>query len=726
MKIPLRVLIIEDSEDDKELLLRELSQAGYDPQYLCVATRKALNIALDEQNWDIILSDYTMPDFDGLSALHIVKERGLDIPFIMVSGTIGEDVAVNAMRTGAHDYLMKDNLKRLVPAVERELKEAEIRRQRKLTEGELRESEERFRTLADTTATAIFVYSGERFVYVNPASERLTGYKSEELLAKRFWDIVHPDHRELIRERGLARQESEPVIPRYEFRILRKDGAERWVDFTAGKIEWHGTGAAIGSAFDITERKKAEERVKKSEASLRAIFENTLQSFLIIDRDYTIRAFNKTAGDRAKMVFGKEMKVGDSFFRFTSEAERTDFIDNFQKALSGKKILLEREILDSNGKGHWFEVTYSPVHDAEGSENAVFFTVTDIQERKTAELDLFKAEEKFSTIFRLGPDVMTLTSVKEKVITDVNESAVTMTGYGRDELIGNATTGEKIWSDPEARKRFIQNLVEHGSVYNFETRFRAKSGREWQGLISGEMIEIGKEKYVLSVIHDITDIKEAEGLLRQTMNRLIEAEEQLRKEASQQLHDKVGQNLTALIINLSFFRNQLSEDSRKKIEKRLADSLSLLEDTVDRIRDIMTDLRPSILDDYGLYAALSSSAKKLTERTGIPVNLSGKDMEQRLPQEIEYALYRMAQEALHNVIKHAEAGRVTIELKELTEQVRLTITDNGKGFDPEQMAKQKAGKGFGLISISERMKALGGRFEIRSAPGKGTTVVLEI
>ena len=137
MKIPIRVLIIEDSEDDKELMLLELRREGYNPDSLCVDTSEALIRALKDHTWDIILSDYSMPDFDGLSALQIVKESGIDIPFIIISGTIGEDLAVMAMKSGAHDYMMKGSLKRLVPAVDRELKEAEERRKRKQSEEEL-------------------------------------------------------------------------------------------------------------------------------------------------------------------------------------------------------------------------------------------------------------------------------------------------------------------------------------------------------------------------------------------------------------------------------------------------------------------------------------------------------------------------------------------------------------------------------------------------------------
>ena len=139
---------------------------------------------------------------------------------------------------------------------------------RKLTEETLRENEERFRTLTETTSTAIFVYANDRFVYVNNASQQLTGYSADELLSRRFWDVVHPEYKELIKERGFARQRGESIPSRYEFKIVRKDGTERWIDFTSGKIQWQGKAAAIASAFDITERKQAEEEKRKLESQL--------------------------------------------------------------------------------------------------------------------------------------------------------------------------------------------------------------------------------------------------------------------------------------------------------------------------------------------------------------------------------------------------------------------------------------------------------------------------
>ncbi|MCR4347453.1 MAG: diguanylate cyclase [Sulfuricaulis sp.] len=138
---PLHVLIVEDSETDTELLLRELRRAGYDPVCERVETADAMSAALDGQDWDIVISDFTMPRFNGMEALRLVQQLKPDIPFIIVSGTIGEDRAVAAMKAGAHDYIMKGNLARLVPAIERELKEAAVRH-------EYRRAQERIQHLA--------------------------------------------------------------------------------------------------------------------------------------------------------------------------------------------------------------------------------------------------------------------------------------------------------------------------------------------------------------------------------------------------------------------------------------------------------------------------------------------------------------------------------------------------------------------------------------------------
>ncbi len=179
---PLRVLFVEDSEDDMLLLFEELRRGGYEVEYQRVDTEAHLSEALDQGAWDIVISDYSMPGFSGLRALQLLKSRAIDLPFIIVSGNIGEDTAVKAMKAGAHDYLIKGKLARLVPAVERELREAAGRREHRLAEVALKNSEELFRQLAGNIPEVFWIADAalKQLKYVSPAFATVWGRSPEK------------------------------------------------------------------------------------------------------------------------------------------------------------------------------------------------------------------------------------------------------------------------------------------------------------------------------------------------------------------------------------------------------------------------------------------------------------------------------------------------------------------------------------------------------------------
>lgn len=208
MSKPLRVLIVEDSEDDALLLLMELQRSGYEPDVERVETREAMKEALGRREWDIVISDYVMPRFSGFDALNVLEESGLDLPFIIVSGNIGEDIAVQAMKAGAHDYILKGNLARLVPAIERELRDAEVRRARKRVE------EERLRLSAavESAADGVVITDSRGVIqYVNPTFEKITGYTRDEAAGRDLHIIdsgkqdesFYRDLRETLRRDGV-------------------------------------------------------------------------------------------------------------------------------------------------------------------------------------------------------------------------------------------------------------------------------------------------------------------------------------------------------------------------------------------------------------------------------------------------------------------------------------------------------------------------------------------
>jgi two-component system, cell cycle sensor histidine kinase and response regulator CckA len=178
MTKPLRILIVEDSEEDALLLLMELRRNGYETDFARVETREAMKEALQRRECDVVISDYVMPKFSGLEALATLKESGLDLPFVIVSGNIGEDIAVEAMKAGAHDYILKGNLKRLVPAIERELRDAETRRARRRVE----EERTRLATAVEAAIDAVVITDPHGTIrYVNPAFEKITGHSREEV-----------------------------------------------------------------------------------------------------------------------------------------------------------------------------------------------------------------------------------------------------------------------------------------------------------------------------------------------------------------------------------------------------------------------------------------------------------------------------------------------------------------------------------------------------------------
>ena len=221
---------------------------------------------------------------------------------------------------------------------------------------------------------------------------------------------------------------------------------------------------------------------------------------------------------------------------------------------------------------------------------------------------------------------------------------------------------------------------------------------------------------IIESMRDITEHVQAQEALEQYAERLralsarlAEVAEAERQRLARELHDQVGQNLTALGINLNIVRTQMSEETPASVRSRLDDSLSLVEQTTERIRGVMADLRPPVLDDYGLVAALHWYTERFTERTSIAIAVEGEEPLPRLAVHIENALFRIAQEALTNVAKHAQATQVTVTVAAEDGTLRLAVADDGIGFDLAHLTEPDGGRGWGLLTMSERAEAVGGR-----------------
>ena len=299
MNKPVKVLIVEDSEDDAKLALRALRGGGFEPTYRRVQTAAELETALAEEHWDAVISDFSMPGFNGMDALRIFRATGLDIPFILVSGTIGEGAAVDAMKAGSSDYVMKKSLARLAPALERELKETQARAGHRRAQEALTDSEQRFRQMAENIRDVFFLrdVDDNRMLYISPAYEEIWGRSCESVYAnpESWTEVIHPDDRASTYEKyknGMSAGKYE-----FEYRIVRPDGSIRWIETRgfpvrddAGKIV-----RVAGVVEDITERTQAVQELRESRQRLDGIVTSAMDAIVTVDEEQRIVLSNPAA-----------------------------------------------------------------------------------------------------------------------------------------------------------------------------------------------------------------------------------------------------------------------------------------------------------------------------------------------------------------------------------------------------------------------------------------------
>ena len=222
------------------------------------------------------------------------------------------------------------------------------------------------------------------------------------------------------------------------------------------------------------------------------------------------------------------------------------------------------------------------------------------------------------------------------------------------------------------------------------------------------------------------EIKQSREQLRSLAFRLQEVQEFERRQIAAELHDRVGQNLTGLNLNLQIIENQLNPGTNGPVRSRLVDSLKLVEKTTRQVRNVMADLHPPALDEYGLISALQWYCEDYSQRTGIAARVIGDEFEPRLPANIEMVLFRLVQEALNNVAKHARASQVVIVAESTPDTACLKVEDDGRGFDLKTFHIPNGEPHCGLIHMQQRAASIGAQLNIASAPGQGTQISIQI
>jgi PAS domain S-box-containing protein len=310
----------------------------------------------------------------------------------------------------------------------------------------------------------------------------------------------------------------------------------------------------------------------------------------------------------------------------------------------------------------------------------------------------------------------------------VNEALSKMLEFGSPEDMMEEGASAR-YKNPKDREVLIENLRKMNRVESFEIELLTKTGKTRDVLLSatleGDMIS-GMIMDITMRKHLCEQVQISQGQLQNLSRRLMEVQESERRFLASELHDQIGQNLTALSINLNVIRSRFSEEVDIKIVDRLEDSLKLVEETIERVRSVMAGLRPPVLDDYGLAVALRWYTEQFSERNAVVTVVQEKEFLSCLPLTVETALFRIVQEVLTNVSKHANAKHVIITLERIDGVVQLVVSDDGVGFDPSVPRKLGKQPGWGLITIEERAKAMGGNVYVKSTPGKGTRIIVQV
>jgi PAS domain S-box-containing protein len=345
-----------------------------------------------------------------------------------------------------------------------------------------------------------------------------------------------------------------------------------------------------------------------------------------------------------------------------------------------------------------------------------------------AEARLQESEQKFRLLFDRAFDAILLGDRNGRII-DANESACKLLGYDKAELVGLSATDLHPADELEVAQEAIGEVLRNGGAYVKESAFLGKQGNRIDIESTGVRIEIAGEHHILASFRDITKRKRAEQeasasreQLRSLTGHLQTAMENERAAVARTIHEELGQALMALKMDLSWLQRQLQKDQRILVDS-IDTTLKYIDETINRVQKISAELRPGLLDDLGLVPALEWQARQFQDRTGIRCDVAVDLGEMNIDADLATALFRIFQEALTNVARHARASRVRAQLHQRNGALELEVKDDGRGITPEQLA---APQSFGLISMRERAHSWGGSIDILGRPSEGTSVRVRV
>jgi PAS domain S-box-containing protein len=515
MEGKLKILFVEDVKTDAELIWRTIEKSGIVFDKLLIDNKKEFLSGLKIFSPDLILSDYSLPQFDGMSALLLRNELSPLVPFILVTGSINEEVAVECMKAGADDYVLKDNLSRLGPSIINSLNKIELLKKKNYSENALRDSEERYRLLVDKSPDTIAIHSEGKLVFLNPAGAKLIGANSlEDLIGRSILDIVHPDSRSNFINR--MRQVAEGIeAPLFEEKFVKLDGTVIDVEVIGIPVPLHGHLAIQVIVRDITKRKQVENELMRSRLLLKSSIESPKDIIILsIDKEYKYMYFNTYHKKVMVGAYGKNVELGMNLLDcITNDDDRKKSKINYDRALAGANHITIEEYGDLERS--YYETRYNTIFDENNEIIGATAFSSDITQRILAQKALSESEDKYRSIFENVQDLYYESTI-DGTILEVSPSITLLSKgqYNREDLIGRSMV--EFYSFPEERILLMEALQSTGSFTDYEITLRNKDGSLIPCSISSKIsFDIaGRPEKIIGSMRDISTRKRAEEALK--------------------------------------------------------------------------------------------------------------------------------------------------------------------------------------------------------------------
>jgi two-component system CheB/CheR fusion protein len=510
------------------------------------------------------------------------------------------------------------------------------------------------------------------------------------------------------------------------------------------------------AALNSELREKVEE-ITRTNSDLQNLLASTRIATVFLDRALRVRRYTPSAQELFNVIPGD---VGRPLAHVTHKLDYNTLVEDAERVLD-ELLTMEHEVATTDGR--WLTARLMPYRDVNDKINGVVLTFTDIHERKRAEEELRASEERLRLVVESAEDYAIMLMDSEGRYTDWNTGAEKIFGYTREEAVGQST---EIIFTPEDRAagvhlQELRTADREGSARDERWHVRKDGSRLY---CSGVMVSLRLGRGYAKIARDLTAQKRAQDELQkgwdeldvhvqkrtaelaeansalkaeitrrhrieqervELLRRIVSTQEDERRRIARELHDQLGQSLTALRLKLESLNNEAGR--RSKLKGRLGELLDIARQLDTDVDFLAWELRPVALDDLGLIVALSNYAQEWTKHFGVHVNFHSTGLgDALLVPLVEINLYRIAQEALNNIAKHAGATSVDLLLERRDEHVMLIMEDNGRGFDTESIEAHPEGRGMGLVGMRERATLLGGSVEIESTPGGGTTIFARI